>query len=37
VGPAVPRLMHCSLPRLIVLTPLWFPAFIPRGTPRQMA
>jgi hypothetical protein len=29
VGPAVPRLMYCSLPRLIVLTPLWFPLSSP--------
>jgi hypothetical protein len=37
VGPAVPRLMYCSLLRLIVLTPLWFPPFLSRGAPRQMA
>jgi hypothetical protein len=37
VGLAVPRLMYCSLPRLIVITPLWFPPFISRGAPRQMA
>jgi hypothetical protein len=37
VGPAVPRLMYCSLPRLIVLTPLWFPPFISKCAPRQMA
>jgi hypothetical protein len=31
VGPAIPRLMYCSLPRLIVLIPLWFRPFISRG------
>jgi hypothetical protein len=36
VGPAVPRLLYCSLPRLIVLTPILFPSFITRGAPRQM-
>jgi hypothetical protein len=37
VGPVVRQLMYCSQPRLIVLTPLWFPPFISRGAPRQMA
>jgi hypothetical protein len=35
VGPAESRLMHCSLPRLIVQNPLLVPPFISRGAPRQ--
>jgi hypothetical protein len=35
VGPAESRLIHCSLPRLIVLTPFFGYPFISRGAPRQ--
>jgi hypothetical protein len=37
VGPAVTHLMYCSLSKLIVLTPLYFPSFISRGAPCQPA
>jgi hypothetical protein len=37
VGPAESRLAHCSLSRLIVLSPLLVPTFISRGAPRQTA
>jgi hypothetical protein len=37
VGPAETHLMHCSLPRLIVLNPILVPPFMSRGAPRQTA
>jgi hypothetical protein len=37
VGPVKSRLEHCSLSRLIVLTPILVPPFISRGAPRQTA
>jgi hypothetical protein len=37
VGPAESRRAHCSLPRLIVFTPLLVSPFTSRGTPRQTA
>jgi hypothetical protein len=36
-GPAESRLMHCSLLRIIVPTPLLVPTLNSRGAPRQTA